>query len=121
MEEYEEVGSDELVAYDACDASAATAGGQEHEALSQSLQIVRQLELEAEKESKKQASGRRERSLVKAGILDKREETPPQSQENKNFAITQIMFRKAKLCISSSFKASKISQAALDLDEIQKL
>lgn len=90
MEEYEEVGSDALVAYNACDASAATAGRQEHEALSQSLQIVRQLELEAAKESKKQASGKRERSLVKASILDKKEETPPQSQENKNFATTQI-------------------------------
>lgn len=46
MEEYEDIEND---AFDACDATAATAGGQEHEALHQNRQIARQLELEAER------------------------------------------------------------------------
>ncbi len=49
MEEYEDVVSDALVAYDAYDATAATTEGQKHEALSQSLQIARQSELETER------------------------------------------------------------------------
>ena len=46
MEEYEDIEND---AFDACDATAATAGEQEHEALHQNRQVARQLELEAER------------------------------------------------------------------------
>lgn len=49
MEEYDDVGSNALIAYDASDATDATTEGQEQEAGSQSLQITRQLELEIEK------------------------------------------------------------------------
>ena len=52
MEEYEDVGSNALVAYDASDATEATAAtmeGQEQEVGSQSLLIARQLELEIER------------------------------------------------------------------------
>ena len=52
MEDYEDVGSNALVAYDASDATEATAAtmeGQEQEVRSQSLLIARQLELEIER------------------------------------------------------------------------
>ena len=52
MEEYEDVGSNALIAYnasDATDATDATTGGQEQEAERQSLQIMGQSELETEK------------------------------------------------------------------------
>lgn len=49
MEEYEDVGSNSLIAYDATDATTATMEGQVQETGSQSLLITRQFELEMEK------------------------------------------------------------------------
>ena len=52
MEEYEDVGSNTLIAYDATDATDTTTASierQEQEAWSQSLLIARQLELEVER------------------------------------------------------------------------